>query len=880
MQVYLLALLIFLFPQNMSIQHFALEELESRLKTTPLNKQAGLLNDLAEAYLTKEARKALAYARQALDRARSQQNTQEEARALINLGEASLSSGKYDDALKLGESSTEIAKNYGYKPLLARALNLTGKAYRALGDKAKALNAHEQALRVSEESGDKRRIADSLGQLAIVYRSLNDVTRSLETQLKALRLREEIGDKQGIAQSLNSLGIIYRNQGEIAKAVAAYQRGLSLNEELGDKVGSANTLNNLGLLYNNVGENAQAVGYYLRSLRVREELGDQPGMAATLNNIVAIYGELNDHQKALEYARQALRLSEAIGDKRAIASASINLGLVYANLSEQAKGLEFHHRALRIWEELKDKQNIAVCWNNIGFAYQQLNRDEQALEAQLKAVRLWEELGNQRGLAASLDNLGVIYRHLGQHAKSLDYLQQALKMAEASGAKAIMRSTYVDLTETYAAMKDFEKALAAHRQAIEINEKLAGEDVNRRVAEIEKRSDLEKKEKDLELKGKEIELLRRNDQIQELRLAHQRDSIQDLERERALQRLSINAKEKEVDRLARNRQIQDLELGQSRNAAEKQSRQIELLQKNAVLQSVIRKSLLGAFASALLLATALAYGYRLNKKSARRLEEKNTEILRQKEILEQQAQEIERANHELKEATLTDPLTGMRNRRFYQLVIVNEMARMRRALRHLTPEEIEHRPNQDVLFYLLDIDHFKNINDQYGHEAGDQALIEVARRLDQVVRESDFVMRWGGEEFLVVARENNRAGGGTFAERILNLVGAEPITLADGRQIQITLSAGWAPYPFAPQETIQTTQEDVIRLADRALYLAKEAGRNRAIGLLPCAKDTVDVSDAENLIMENGQTMQLIYTSGPPPQSRAVAVGLPTNPTF
>ncbi len=592
-------------------------------------------------------------------------------------------------------------------------------------------------------------------------------------------------------------------------------------------------------------------------------------MATTLNNVVSIYGDLGDHKKALDYALQAMRLSEAVGDRRLIASASSNLGLVYSNLGDFTKGLEFHRRALRLWEEMKEKYSVAVAWTNIGMAYQNSNRDDQALEAQLQAVHLWEELGDQKGLAASLDNLGVIYRHLGQHAKSLDYLQKALKTAEAGGAKAITRNIYADMMETYAAMKDFEPALAAHRQAVEINEKLAGEDVNKRVAELEKRYETEKKEKDLALKGKEIELLRRSEQIQGLELAHQRDNIKDLERGRELQQLSLDAKEKEVAVLARNRQIQDLELGLSRDAAENQTRQIELLQKDAALQSVIRKSLLGAFASALVLLAALAYAYRLKKKSTRRLEEKNTEILRHKEILEHQAREIERANHELKEATLTDPLTGMRNRRFYQLVIVNEMARMRRVSHQDISAETERRRQQDVLFYVLDIDYFKNINDRYGHEAGDQVLIEVSGRLHQVVRESDFVMRWGGEEFLVVARENNRVGGPIFAERILNAIGSEPVTLADGRQLQVTLSAGWAPFPFMSQGPSQTTEEEVIRLADRALYLAKDAGRNRAIGLLPFAEEASNeplnaaATPSDDLIVVNGHTIKLVRTVGP-----------------
>jgi tetratricopeptide (TPR) repeat protein len=115
------------------------KNLQARLKTAPLHKQPALLNELAEAALTKEPAKAEAFAQQALARARSLHNTSEEARALINLGEACLPGGRFKEALSYGESSAGLARQYGYRSLLGKALNLLGKTHRSLGNKTPAL---------------------------------------------------------------------------------------------------------------------------------------------------------------------------------------------------------------------------------------------------------------------------------------------------------------------------------------------------------------------------------------------------------------------------------------------------------------------------------------------------------------------------------------------------------------------------------------------------------------------------------------------------------------------------------------------------------------------------------------------------------------------
>jgi diguanylate cyclase (GGDEF)-like protein len=131
---------------------------------------------------------------------------------------------------------------------------------------------------------------------------------------------------------------------------------------------------------------------------------------------------------------------------------------------------------------------------------------------------------------------------------------------------------------------------------------------------------------------------------------------------------------------------------------------------------------------------------------------------------------------------------------------------------------------------LVDIDHFKHVNDGHGHAAGDLVLCEVARRLNEAVRSDDLVVRWGGEEFLVLALKVPAAQAEALAERVLRLVGDTPVTV-QGLPVQVTVSIGYARFPLPPN-VLPVAWEQAINLADMALYTAKNQGRNRAVGIV------------------------------------------------
>ncbi len=164
---------------------------------------------------------------------------------------------------------------------------------------------------------------------------------------------------------------------------------------------------------------------------------------------------------------------------------------------------------------------------------------------------------------------------------------------------------------------------------------------------------------------------------------------------------------------------------------------------------------------------------------------------------------------------LTDFLTGFHNRRYLHARLREELARAQRS-------------RQALVCLMIDVDHFKRINDQYGHLAGDAVLREVAQRIDAEMRLSDTGARFGGDEFAMVLSHATMNDGEKVAARLLQAVRQQPIAIAKGVAATVTLSIGVAAArPGTGQRDYKVLAERLIAEADAALYRAKSAGRNR-----------------------------------------------------
>ena len=212
----------------------------------------------------------------------------------------------------------------------------------------------------------------------------------------------------------------------------------------------------------------------------------------------------------------------------------------------------------------------------------------------------------------------------------------------------------------------------------------------------------------------------------------------------------------------------------------------------------------------------LTGSYNINKQTGNHPQENTaTDYLQHLAAVISASLEISINRERLKTLGLMDPLTGVNNRRFFDQRLVEEVTSVIRA-------------NAEISCLFIDIDHFKNINDDYGHQAGDEILREVAQIIRELVRSTDVVARYGGEEFIVLLSHKGRQKASEIAERIRKTIEERKFTVPQHGDITVTTSIGI--------NSLNTTEHDgdvddiaslFVEGADRALYQAKDNGRNR-----------------------------------------------------
>ena len=221
------------------------------------------------------------------------------------------------------------------------------------------------------------------------------------------------------------------------------------------------------------------------------------------------------------------------------------------------------------------------------------------------------------------------------------------------------------------------------------------------------------------------------------------------------------------------------------------------------------------------------------------------------------------SNEQLELATRIDPLTQVSNRRDLQEWLARECPQF---IHEVTQPGAAGRC---MLFCMIDIDDFKRINDGHGHQVGDEVLVEVAHRLRQVCRERDILVRWGGEEFLLLMRDAHLQDAAGLAERIRRSIADTVVTLANGHDVAITVSIGLAPWPLSTRWPSMGDWEQSVRLADLGLYAAKAAGKNAWVGVVPGPR--LDRSNLQSLLggavpeqLAPGSVEVLHSTASPP----------------
>jgi diguanylate cyclase (GGDEF)-like protein len=556
------------------------------------------------------------------------------------------------------------------------------------------------------------------------------------------------------------------------------QRGiLERASRRGDTFSVARAETDLAILLRRQGDLTPALSGFERALNLYRQIKNNDGIADVLTHIGLIRLNQGLYSTALESLRESLQLQQA-GARAELERTYHYLGLLYAGLREYETARSYLDRGLAEARRLADPSREAPLLGSMARTANLAGSYSEALSLALEAERLAERLGSPPGAAYALLENGRAKLGLNKLAEARDALMRGAEVAERIGQRSTLARYRATLAEVAARQERPEEALALWQQALP--EFKSGDDQPQLLDSYKLM----------------VPLLR--EQGQEARAL-----------ETAIESLTL---QEQLAGLDMNRRVAVME---SAYRAQQAERQIELLQRDLEIQALkLRQESLGRWLatfgvlSLLVIAGLLAFRYRESRRLGLQLAEANTELERNREALAQANVELEKRAEALAHAASIDPLTGIANRRAF----------VERFEVHWADAMSRHAP---LSIALIDVDHFKRINDTQGHAVGDAVLCALAATLQGLLRAGTLLARWGGEEFVVLIPGANAQAAAGLAERLraavesLNREDLPPITISIG---VASLSGRTRLRP-----------EGLFDEADGALYAAKTAGRNRVV---------------------------------------------------
>jgi diguanylate cyclase (GGDEF)-like protein len=605
------------------------------------------------------------------------------------------------------------------------------------------------------------------------------------TELLAMEPQARAGSLQTKAEFITQLSLARRSLGQQKEALALAEELIALGKDQKDSVTLVKGL--LSKAY---------VLYAMNELKLSHTVAwEAEKLANTTNDLVLrtqatitsgeSFSEEGNFPPALAKLQSAVALARESKHDISIIAALKALASLYLQIKEYDKGFEAVAEAQAIAEKINSLVRLASLKGTESALAIETNQPSRALKALLDELALAKKLGASTLILNTLVNLSDSYLKQGDYAKTLTYASQALLAAQAVKDLGTEATAHVNIGQAYLGLGK----IAEGKRSFD-----AG------LAYFEKSGDKPNLQEVLMEYGNALE--RAGDTAAAIKAYH---------RERTLSN----------ELFEKQRQKATLEL-QEKYETEKKQRQIELLSRenqvksaeidNRRLQQRVWWLLIVVFA---LVAIVIYLLYRKVRQTNAQLEVKNLE---------------------LKQQSSRDPLTALYNRRHFQ-----EFMR--------THTQVEKRGSgtsgEEIVgaLFLLDVDHFKHVNDSYGHAAGDAVLKMIADNLRVILRETDMIVRWGGEEFLAFLPAIPRSGVEEIARRLLTGISAHTIDYQDSK-ISVNVSIGFAPFPLIPGDT-PLPWERAVNLVDMALYLAKAHGRNRAYGVRGFAN--FDQTSVENI---------------------------------
>jgi diguanylate cyclase (GGDEF)-like protein len=553
---------------------------------------------------------------------------------------------------------------------------------------------------------------------------------------------------------------------ERADALAREARGLAEAAEYG--AGIALALRTLAVhRYYFASDYEGALDFLRRALSLLESAGEVRGRADVLNGIGYVYVRRGMHLDGVRLHLAALEIQRSTADLVGESISLTNLGTAAYLAGDYASALEHHQASLTLREQIGDRSGAGYSLMNIGVIHGQTGDLERLLVYMARALEIHRS-GDAQAARACLMNIGNAYTQLGQHERALEHLDLALESIGRASEHLDRAHCLRVIGETHRRRGDAEQALSHFMHSLELTRRLGAHVF---VPEIL-----------IDLGQLEIQL---GDSCSGLAHLHEAVALaEDYDgREQA-----YSAHEALAD------------------AYEKQGDLSRALAHHRAFHSTWRE-VYGTETSVRIQNVRVRAEVQQTQREAEILREKNEALTRADEEKARLVEQLRIQAAELERQTREDALTGVFNRRHLDTVLDAEWERAVRFGRALTVA-------------MLDVDHFKQVNDRFSHAVGDEVLRTVARILRENTRGVDGVARYGGEEFCLVLVETRLEEGARLCDRLRGLIEAYDWSgVRPG--LAVTVSAGVAGLHEAD------SPETLLAAADVRLYAAKHAGRNR-----------------------------------------------------
>jgi len=613
-------------------------------------------------------------------------------------------------------------------------------------------------------------------QLAAIAETVRFVPTQALAALLRLDAQQRVAPVAERAEYLFLLGSARRGSGQTAQALATADELIALGRREHDDVALAKGLLDKAYVVFAMDDLKQAHQLAWQAERVANGAG---GGDAALRIMAAIasgqsFAEDGNFPAALGKLQGAVALARQHGQPVQMVMALNALAYLYTQIKEYDKGFAVLAEALPLAEQTHSPGRMATLKDTEYALAIETGQQERGLKALLAGLAYERQIGADAMIATSLVNLSDSYLKRRDYARALAYATEAVEASRKVKREGNIATASLNIGQAYLGMG----RLAEGKRYVESG-----------LAWYDKAGDKPELQEVLMEYGAALE-----------RAGDMAGAVQAYHRERALSN----------ELFEKRRQKETLEL-QEKYEAEDRQRQILLLQRENDIKSAEIYSRRLEQRVWWLLALVFALAAAIVGILYRKVHNANAQL--------------KVKNQELKQQSVRDPLTALYNRRHFQ-----EFMRA-----HLGEREQEARradgAGEELVgaLFLLDVDHFKHINDSYGHAAGDALLKAIADSLREILRETDMIVRWGGEEFLAFLPAIRRGGVDEVARRLLDGIAAHTIDY-QGSALSVNVSIGFAPFPLVLGRQ-ELSWERAVNLVDMALYLAKAHGRNRAYGV-------------------------------------------------